>query len=93
MTPVEKACCAAMSQDCGHMPRAQSCCRVEALRIQQGAVSAKFSPDPPSLVVAAVLPRIPAGDVIARSSSATHAGLSPPARGVPTYVLVSAFRI
>jgi hypothetical protein len=82
-----------MSQVCGHMARAQSCCRVESLRIDQGAVSAKFSSDPPSVVVVALLPRMSVDDAIALSASASHAGLSPPARGVPTYVLVSAFRI
>src|ERR1700693_3999605 len=51
----QQACCAAMSRDCGPMAQTQSCCRAESLRIEQGAVLAKFSPDPPPVVVAAVL--------------------------------------
>lgn len=92
-TAAQQACRAAMSHDCGRMAQAQSCCHVESLWIEQGAVLAKFSPDPPSVVVAAVLPRISSDALIARPPSASRAGFAPAARGVPTYVLASAFRI
>ncbi len=92
MTPAQKACCEAMGHDCNHMAQPQRCCPVETPRIAQASVLARFYPLPPAAPVS-LLPQLVSGSCVRSLPRSTSAGFSPLSRGVPTYVLVSAFRI
>lgn len=92
-TPEQKACCAAMQHGCGEMALATSCCAGER-QTDPGMVVAKaaatlFALDSPVGTAAAFL--VPIASDAARAFGLDTVTVEPP--GVPTYLLVSSFRI
>ena len=93
VTPQQKACCAAMGHDCGALAIEQACCEGEAKKVD--ALTPLSAPDfatAPVPVLVALLdalttPAMPTGFF----NSASRAQVRPP--GIPTYLLVSTFRI
>lgn len=93
MTPAEMACCAAMNHDCGEMVQKQACCASTAPRVEQG-------PAVPRIVLAVPqatsvqLPVLAAASYPGESRPApVFIGVVPKLPGVPTYLLISTFRI
>jgi hypothetical protein len=93
MTPEEKVCCAAMGHDCGAAAVEVNCCSGEAAKVDALApITIETLASAPLPVVVALL-EMP--DLVDRVSGIRHSGSQPPVRppGIPTYLLVSTFRI
>jgi len=93
MTPQQKACCAAMGHDCGRTAMERACCPGEAKKVDAlTPVSApEFAASPVAIVVALLDPLTPPAILSGFFNSASLALVKPP--GIPTYLLVSSFRI
>lgn len=93
MTSAEKACCVAMSHDCGRLAQQHECCRSEAPRVDQSSAVSRISIAAP---VATVIGQI-ATDLVPHSLLRVHrdASSASPVRppGLPTYLLVSSLRL
>ena len=91
-TAEQQACCAAMDHDCGPMAEEYVCCTAEISKAQPGPVGKGLMLAPPSPLLVAIVgdaePR-PLRSLWHRAVDET-VGRSP---GVPTYVLVSTFRL
>ena len=93
MTPAQKACCAAMAHDCGHMALTEVCCTGQAQE-HQGIASASRAEVATTAVpvLLAVLeqpgPLTGNGQTV---SLVSETPVKPP--GTSTYLLVSSFRI
>ena len=92
MTPEQQVCCASMQHACGNMAVETSCCTGErqpsAEMVAATTASATFAAATPIAVIAALpVPAAPTGGAFLVDA----APVRPP--GVPTYLLISAFRI
>jgi hypothetical protein len=94
MTPAEKACCAAMTHDCGEMAISEGCCTAPA---QEGtslfATSRVEMPAPalPPLVAILDVPEPLGLDAAGIATSTSTTPVKPP--GTSTYLIVSSFRL
>ena len=93
MTPAQKACCAAMAHDCGHMALTEACCTGQAQEHQGMAAASRAEIAAVAVpVLIAVLqqpePLTRNGQTVALVSETP---VKPP--GTSTYLLVSSFRI
>lgn len=95
MTEAQKACCAAMSHDCGAAAVTHDCCATESQSL------AGFAAGPPVFQFAAPAPALVAADLVAAEpppaarvnpSTAFDSGAPNPSSS-PTYLLVSVFRL
>jgi hypothetical protein len=91
-TAEQQACCAAMDHDCGPMAEEHGCCTAETSKVQSGRVVKGLMLAPPSPLLVAILvdaePRLLRSQWNPTVDETT--GRSP---GVPTYILVSTFRL
>ena len=92
MTPEQQVCCASMQHACGDMAVETSCCTGEgqpdAGMVAATPASATFAAATPIAAIAALpVPAAPTGGAFLVDA----APVRPP--GVPTYLLISAFRI
>ena len=93
MTPAQKACCAAMAHDCGHMALTEACCTGQAQEHQGIASASRVEVAATAVpVLVAVLqqpePLTPSGQT---GAAVSETPVKPP--GTSTYLLVSSFRI
>lgn len=93
MTAAQQACCAAMGHDCGTAAKEQGCCSSEAPRVDVVSAAKRMTISAPYAAVTQVAATEIARPllVITRAGWFDHAAPSPP--GVPTYILISTFRI
>ena len=93
MTPEQKACCAAMDHDCGAAAIDAGCCSGEAAKADSvSAASIQMPISAPVAILVAVLDvGAPLTSLYRSGGPGTGAPVRPP--GIPTYLLVSAFRI
>ena len=93
MTPAQKACCAAMNHDCGHMAITEGCCTGPAqddTNVSPANRVEAASQVPPVLV--AVLDAMePIATATGLAAFARTSPVKPP--GTSTYLLVSSFRL
>lgn len=92
-TPAQKACCAAMAHDCGHMALTEACCTGQAQEHQGLAAASRAEIAAAAVpVLIAVLqqpePLTPSGQT---GAAVSETPVKPP--GTSTYLLVSSFRI
>ena len=92
-TQAQMACCAAMSHDCGAMAQKQSCCGSTASRVVQGAAVPRVSLMAPDATPVELKTPPPASfhDQSRPVAFFIDVATNPP--GVPTYLLISTFRI
>mgnify|MGYP003350118625 CR=1 FL=1 len=89
ITAGEHACCAAMEMNC-HATVEQGCCSPQSPQVAQTLAVKPVTVAPPIAAVAA-LTMSPAS--VGAGTAAVRAVVSASPPGVPTYVLVSSFRI
>lgn len=92
MTPEQKACCAAMAHDCGHMAIETSCCAGE-VHTDTGLVAAKLTVS--TSPAGTLIPTTATPTVLAVPNGRFRIADRSPLRStnVPTYLFVSSFRI
>ena len=93
MTQAEKACCASMAGECGAaMSQAHRCCQNETSRPDQLLVTSRVSIATPDLLSRVAILSPPIHLATFRPVAAFDRTVARPP-GVPTYVLVSSFRV
>lgn len=93
MTPAQKACCAAMDHDCGHMAITEGCCpgyTQEDTSLSPAGRVDVATPVPPVLIAVLDLPE-PASQAAGVVAPASTMPVKPP--GTSTYLVVSSFRL
>ena len=93
MTPEQKACCAAMDHDCGAAAIDAGCCSGEAAKANSVSAASVQTPTfaPVAMLVAVLDFAAPLTSLHRSGGRGTGAPVRPP--GIPTYLLVSTFRI
>ena len=92
-TPAQTACCVAMAHDCGAASIEQSCCASEVASLESLAAKTPVAVSaPPAAAFVCVF--APPSPLFSRASLVTSVRLVPvkPPK-IPTYLLVSTFRI
>ena len=93
MTPAQKACCAAMNHDCGHMAITEGCCTGPAqddTNVSPANRVEVATPTLPVLVAVLDVPE-PVSQAAGIATPASTAPVKPP--GTSTYLIVSSFRL
>ena len=93
LTPAQMACCAAMNHDCGAMAPKQGCCSTAAPRVDQGSASPRMSLAAPHAGVVQLALQVPASPSLTSRHAQLSRGFDPKPPGVPTYLLISTFRV
>ncbi len=93
LTPAQMACCATMNHDCGAMAQKQDCCSTAAPRVDQGSASPRMSLAAPHAGVVRLVMHLPALPSPLSPQKRPFKGFEAKPPGVPTYLLISTFRI
>ena len=93
LTPAQMACCAMMNHDCGEMAPRQSCCSTVTPRVDQGSALPRMSLPVPHAPVIQLTMHAAASYPPISEHAPSFRGFEPKPPGVPTYLLISTFRI
>ena len=93
MTPAQKACCAAMNHDCGHMTVTSGCCTADTDKDRN--LSPVNRVDAASQVAPVLVAVLDAIEPIAKTTGLVTFARTRPVKppGTSTYLLVSSFRL